>query len=169
MESQCQDCKRQRSAAWCEICDIENLKENFRNWTSGNSKIDEFIRYTQLNANENMDYLEWIDFDQFDLIENINKRGALSSIYSTVWTEGPLWNLDEEAEVWNRNLYSYLEESMGTIYWRDIVDMLWSVSMGLNFIHEHDLIHEHLHGGNVLIESEMDYIDAKIEILTRTC
>jgi serine/threonine protein kinase len=62
----------------------------------------------------------------------------------------------------NGNLYSYLEESMGVICWRDIVDMLWSVSMGLNFIHEHDLIHGHLHGGNVLIESEMDSIDAKI-------
>ncbi|CAB4381422.1 unnamed protein product [Rhizophagus irregularis] len=49
-----------------------------------------------------MDYLEWIDFDQFDLIENINKRGAFSSIYSAVWMEGPRWKLDEEAEVWTR-------------------------------------------------------------------
>src|SRR4051812_27881789 len=104
MEPQCQDCKRQRSAAaLCGICDIPILKENFRNWTSGNSKIDEFIRYTQLNANENMDYLEWIEFDQFDLIENINKRGAFSSIYSAVWMEGPRWNLDEEAEIRTRN------------------------------------------------------------------
>ncbi|EXX76245.1 hypothetical protein RirG_034830 [Rhizophagus irregularis DAOM 197198w] len=50
-----------------------------------------------------MDYLEWIDFDQFELIENINKRGAFSSIYSAIWMEGPRWNLDEEAEVWTRN------------------------------------------------------------------
>src|ERR1044072_2340683 len=63
----------------------------------------------------------------------------------------------------NGNLYSYREESMGVICWRDIIDMLWSVSMGLNFIHEHhNLIHGHLHGGNILIESEMDSIDAKI-------
>src|SRR3954451_23235489 len=104
MEPQCQDCKRQRSAAaWCEICDIAILKENFRNWTSGNSKIDEFIRYTQLNSNENMDYLEWIDFDQFELVKNINKRGAFSSMYSAVWLEGPRWKLDEAAEVWTRN------------------------------------------------------------------
>ncbi|PKC04111.1 hypothetical protein RhiirA5_379644 [Rhizophagus irregularis] len=71
-------------------------------WTSGNSIIDEFIRDTQLNANENTNYLEWIEFDQFDLVENINKRGAFSSIYSAVWMEGPRWNLDEEAETWNR-------------------------------------------------------------------
>jgi hypothetical protein len=100
----CPDCQRQRIAeAWCKPCDVSVLQANFRNWTSGNSKIDEFIRYTQLNANENMDYLEWIDFEQFDLVKNINKRGAFSSIYSAVWMEGPRWNLDEEAEVWTRS------------------------------------------------------------------
>ncbi|RIA89744.1 hypothetical protein C1645_806099 [Glomus cerebriforme] len=100
----CSDCKRQRTAtAWCKNCDIAILKENFLNWTSGNSKIDEFIKFTQLNASGNMDYLEWIDFDQFDLVKNINKRGAFSSMYSAVWLEGPKWNLDEEAEEWTRS------------------------------------------------------------------
>ncbi|RGB40778.1 hypothetical protein C1646_686976 [Rhizophagus diaphanus] len=100
---ECFECARQRTAvAWCKNCDIAFLKDNFRNWTSRNSKIDDFIKYTQLNAKESMDYLEWINFDQFDLIENINKRGAFSSIYSAVWMEGPKWNLDEEAELWTR-------------------------------------------------------------------
>ena len=62
----------------------------------------------------------------------------------------------------NGDLYSYLEETMGVLCWRDIVDILWSISAGLNFIHELDLVHGHLHGGNILIESEMDSIDAKI-------
>ena len=102
--SYCPDCQRQRTAAaWCKSCDIAAFKEKFPNWTSGNSKIDEFIRHTQLNAYENMDYLEWIDFDQFDLIENINKQGAFSSVYSAVWMEGPRWNFDEEAEIWTRS------------------------------------------------------------------
>ena len=45
----------------------------------------------------------------------------------------------------NGNLYSYL---VGILCWRDIVDMLWAISAGLNFIHERDLVHGHLHGGN---------------------
>ncbi|CAB5153469.1 unnamed protein product [Rhizophagus irregularis] len=220
----CPNCKSQRtSAAWCKICDISNLKGKFYSWTSGNSMIDEFIQYTQLNANDSTDYLEWIDFNQFDLVENTNKRGAFSSIYSAIWMEGPSWNLDEETEVWTRNgltkvilkrfdnsqninqefvnqlyryykclqsgsladyfgmtkdltsgymfvmryykngnLYSYLDESMGVLCWRDIVDMLWAISAGLNFIHERDLIHGNLHGGNILVENEMDSIDTKI-------
>ncbi|RGB40793.1 kinase-like domain-containing protein [Rhizophagus diaphanus] len=221
----CPDCRRQRtSAVWCKNCDIANLKGKFNSWTSGNSMIDEFIQYTQLNANDNTDYLEWIDFNQFNLVENINKRGAFSSIYSAIWMEGPSWNLDEEAKVWTRNglikvilkrldnsqninqdfvnqlyryykclqsgsladyfgitkdptscymfvmkyyengnLYSYLDESKRILYWRDITDLLWAISAGLNFIHERDLIHGNLHGGNILVEnSEMDSIDAKI-------
>ena len=100
----CQDCKRQLAAvSWCDNCDIAHLKENFCNWTSDCSIIDEFIRYTQLNAKENMDYLEWIDFDQFELVKFTNKQGAFSSIYSAVWMEGPMWNLDEKADLWTRN------------------------------------------------------------------
>ncbi|RGB40776.1 kinase-like domain-containing protein [Rhizophagus diaphanus] len=202
---ECIDCTRQRiSLAWCKNCDIAFLKDNFHNWTSRNSKIDELIKYTQLNAKDSMDYLEWIDFDQFDLVEDINKRGAFSSIYSAVWTEGPRWNLDEETKIWSRtgpiklyryhnclqsgtladffgitkdptscymfvmryykngNLYSYLEETMGILRWRDIVDMLWSISAGLNFIHKHGLVHGHLHGGNILVESNVISTDTKI-------
>jgi hypothetical protein len=39
---------------------------------------------------------------------------------------------------------------------------LWSISAGLHVIHEHDLVHGHLHGGNVLVENEMGSIDPKI-------
>ena len=97
----CSDCKRQRiTEAWCKTA---VLKENFRNWTSGESKMYEFIRHTQLNADKNIDYLEWIDFNQSNLVKNINERGAFSSIYSAIWMEGPRWNLDEEAEIWSRS------------------------------------------------------------------
>ncbi|PKY48081.1 kinase-like protein [Rhizophagus irregularis] len=141
----CSECKQKRTAvAWCNNCDIAFFKENFCRWTSGNSKIDEFIRHTQLNASENMDYLEWIEFDQFDLVENINKQGAFSSIYSAIWMEGPRWSVDEEAEVWNRKgpikvALKRLDNSQ---------------NMSQEFINQH--------GGNVLVESKANSIDAKI-------
>ncbi|GBB88197.1 hypothetical protein RclHR1_14730002 [Rhizophagus clarus] len=52
---------------------------------------------------------------------------------------------------------------MGILCWRDIVDMLWSISAGLHIIHEHNLVHGHLHGGNILVEDKMNSpIDTKI-------
>ena len=29
---------------WCKTCQIKDLKENFRNWSSGNKEIDDFIQ-----------------------------------------------------------------------------------------------------------------------------
>ncbi len=46
---------RLHSTHFCKNCDIVTLKENFHYWTSGNPMIDEFIRHTQLNADENME------------------------------------------------------------------------------------------------------------------
>ncbi|PKY25821.1 kinase-like protein [Rhizophagus irregularis] len=51
---------------------------------------------------------------------------------------------------------------MGVLFWKDIVDMLWAISAGLNFIHKRGLVHGHLHGGNILVENEMGSIDTKI-------
>ncbi|CAG8469295.1 5656_t:CDS:2, partial [Funneliformis caledonium] len=106
-------------------------------WASGNSKIDEFIRYTQLNTDDDMNNLEWIDFQQFESVESINQRGAFSTTSSAVWREGPRWKLDEKPKdggaladcfgmtkdptscyifvmkyYENGNLYSYLDEFM---------------------------------------------------------
>jgi serine/threonine protein kinase len=51
---------------------------------------------------------------------------------------------------------------MGILCWRDIIDILWSISTSLESIHEYNLVHGHLHGGNILVENEMNSIDAKI-------
>src|SRR6266508_3121132 len=97
----CFDCGKERSSVeWCKDCETNALKEDFKNWTSGNFNIDNFIKYTQLNAEQSVDYLEFIDFEQFDLVENTNKGGAFSTIYSAIWLEGPRWIWDEDAEQW---------------------------------------------------------------------
>src|SRR6266540_7314408 len=72
----CSDCGKKRSnVGWCKDCEINAFKENFKNWISGNLNIDDFIKHTQLNATGNLDYLEYIDFNQFDLVKNTNKDG----------------------------------------------------------------------------------------------
>ena len=60
------------------------------------------------------------------------------------------------------NLYSYLEETRGMLCWRDIVEMLWEISGGIERIHESGLVHGNLHGGNILVENERDAVDARV-------
>src|SRR6266498_4990354 len=72
----CLDCGKERSSVeWCKDCEITAFKENFKSWTSGNLNVDDFIKYTQLNANGSVDYLEFIDFEQLELVKN-TKGGA---------------------------------------------------------------------------------------------
>ncbi|CAG8544116.1 3051_t:CDS:2, partial [Funneliformis caledonium] len=101
---QCLECaKEQRSMGWCEKCESNAFKANFKNWTSGNLVIDDLIRHTQLNTSGSVDYLEYIEFEQFDLVEYKNKSGAFSTIYSAIWLEGPRRIWDHHAGLWTRN------------------------------------------------------------------
>ncbi|CAG8537806.1 21896_t:CDS:2 [Rhizophagus irregularis] len=59
------------SFGWCKDCETNSMKENFLYWTSENKEIDELIRYTQLNAPQTCDYLEWIPFEKFEMVKYI--------------------------------------------------------------------------------------------------
>ncbi|PKK62676.1 kinase-like protein, partial [Rhizophagus irregularis] len=59
----------------------------------------------------------------------------------------------------NGDLHSYLDKAQGMLYWRDIVDMLWGISGGIENIHENGLIHGYLHGGNLLVENELGSVN----------
>src|ERR1700748_263851 len=75
---------------WCKPCQIDNLKENFTNWTSGNEKIDNFIQEMQLKINHQWDIIfEWIPYNQFSDIKVISRSGY-AKVYSAIWKDGPL-------------------------------------------------------------------------------
>ena len=88
----CQNCGEEyESLNWCKPCQIDNLKENFTNWTSANKKIDGFIQEMQLKTNKYNDIIfEWIPYDnQFSDIKEIG-RGGFATVYSAIWKDGPL-------------------------------------------------------------------------------
>ncbi|KAG9285938.1 hypothetical protein G9A89_002358 [Geosiphon pyriformis] len=175
-----------------------------------------------MEANQSADYLEWIPFNQFELIEFYGK-GTWSAVYSAIWLDGPRWDWDEIAQEWirsgplkvalkrldnsqelsqeflekiriyhhciqsgsltdtfgvtkddtgcymfvmrfyeNGSLDNYLDHILGDISWRDKVDLLWGVISGLENIHNFDLYHGNIHGGNLMIEDEAISIDARI-------
>src|SRR5436190_21298 len=73
---------------WCKPCQIDNLKGNFTNWTSGNKKIDNFIQEILLKIDNWEDIVfEWIPYDQFSDIKEI---GRSATVYSAIWKDGPL-------------------------------------------------------------------------------
>ncbi|CAG8791245.1 13343_t:CDS:1, partial [Gigaspora rosea] len=89
--SSCTICKKNKPhIAWCQECGTKYFKDNFDNWTSGNQKIDEIIKETQMNSKFAIDFVEWIPYEQFEQIEKI-KKGGFGIIYSAVWKQGQLY------------------------------------------------------------------------------
>src|SRR5437764_544924 len=78
------------ASKWCKPCQIDNLKGNFTNRTSGNEKIDNVIQEMQLKIEHSIDIVfEWIPYNQFSDIKEIG-RGGFATVYSAIWKDGPL-------------------------------------------------------------------------------
>ncbi|EXX69300.1 Rad53p [Rhizophagus irregularis DAOM 197198w] len=89
----CEKCDKEYTITnenWCKPCQINDLRENFTNWTSGNIKIDNLIQVVQLNISHPRDIIfEWIPYNHFSNIEEID-RGGFATIYLATWKDGPL-------------------------------------------------------------------------------
>src|SRR5581483_2845301 len=81
----CEKCGKQYTDMfnkWCKPCQINDLKEIFRNLTNENKRIDELIQEVQLKINNHSDTIfEWIPYNQFNSIEEIGK--GVRFCYST--------------------------------------------------------------------------------------
>ncbi|CAG8530296.1 640_t:CDS:2 [Gigaspora margarita] len=99
--TECFECGNIHNFLWCSICETKAFIQNFHRWTSGNTKIDKAIQYTQRHASHDVGNLEWIPFENIDFIE-LRARSAFSTIYGGTWLEGPrIW--DQNNGGWLRN------------------------------------------------------------------
>ncbi|GBC12368.2 kinase-like domain-containing protein [Rhizophagus irregularis DAOM 181602=DAOM 197198] len=72
----CGECKEPGTGEyWCQSCNAKRFKDNFKNWTSGNKDIDEFIQQSQLNAVHYKTCLEWLPFEKFQNVTYIAEGG----------------------------------------------------------------------------------------------
>jgi hypothetical protein len=84
----CKECNRIKiSYYWCNYC---YFQPNFKNWTSGNNDVDEFIQKLQLKVINCDQLLEWIEYDKFKDVEYLAK-GGFGTTYKAVWKEGYIW------------------------------------------------------------------------------
>ena len=47
---------------YCKPCHSVHWRDNFRNWTSGDSNVDKLIQESQLNVHDPRDIIEWIEY-----------------------------------------------------------------------------------------------------------
>ncbi|UZO13075.1 uncharacterized protein OCT59_004581 [Rhizophagus irregularis] len=81
----CDVCKQLKIDYCCNYCIFQ---PNFKNWTSGNHNVDEFIQKAQLNAKSAIQIIEWIEYDKFEDVEYLAK-GGFGTTFKAVWKDGP--------------------------------------------------------------------------------
>jgi hypothetical protein len=97
-----------------EICNALYFQQNFGNWTSGNSDIDNFIRDTQSLTHKSSEIshaLEWIPYDRFYNIKYIAEN-EFGQVFRANWIDGSIdyWNdSDKTLKRKDRNMFVILE------------------------------------------------------------
>src|SRR5947209_2137509 len=90
---------------WCNACVPSCLIEG---WTSGNPKIDDFIKDTIYNAKYYYDndscyvyplLLQWVPFDRFEDIKQIG-IGGFAKVYSAKWIDGNTKYIRQADRTW---------------------------------------------------------------------
>ncbi|EXX59253.1 Cdc15p [Rhizophagus irregularis DAOM 197198w] len=88
----CKNCKQPKSSFYyCRSCKSQYFKQNFKNWTSGNHDVDEFIQKAQLKVEDTDHIIEWIEYDKFEDVEYLAK-GGFGTTFKAVWKDGP-WQI----------------------------------------------------------------------------
>ena len=95
----CKKCKQPKTTIWCRFC---TFQQNFKNWTSGNHDIDEFIQKAQLKATYSPEVLEWIEYDRFENVEYLAK-GGFGTTYKATWKDGCIYDWDSKNNQWKRD------------------------------------------------------------------
>jgi len=111
----CPDCDTcLESFYWCKRCQSTQFEENFDNWTTGDKGIDDFIKETQLKANDCTDYLEWIPFNAFIGVNKYDKS-EVGTVYTANWKKGPkdCWDENDKKYVARRELIKVALHSLG--------------------------------------------------------
>ncbi|RHZ79129.1 hypothetical protein Glove_151g89 [Diversispora epigaea] len=99
----CNNCEKlHRATQYCEFCIQNYLKNNFRNWTSGNSKIDKLIQNCQRNTASPEFVIEWINYDQFENIKYLTEGGC-ATIYTATWKVGRYHKWNPEKQILERS------------------------------------------------------------------
>ena len=82
-------CLNDHSYNYCKVCYSTYFRDNFAHWTSGDSRIDELIQNSQLNADYERKLIEWIEYTNLESIEFV-AHGGFGSVYKAVWKDGPI-------------------------------------------------------------------------------
>lgn len=86
----------------CQFCKSKHFQKDFKNWTSGNLEIDEFIQRSQLQTTKSEEILEWIPHEKFSSVEYLSE-GGFGKVYKAKLIDGYIKGWDAKNDKWERD------------------------------------------------------------------
>jgi hypothetical protein len=108
--------RRLRYPYTCEVCNFKTktipytkctIYERHNNFDSGYKNVNDMIIASQNHANNDRDFLEWIDFSQLKIIETLDE-GGFGTVYKAKWLEGLPLDASDVGRAWNRSHLNYI-------------------------------------------------------------
>ncbi|GBC47994.2 kinase-like domain-containing protein [Rhizophagus irregularis DAOM 181602=DAOM 197198] len=124
----CKECGKENTEVdWCKECNAKHFQQNFKNWTSENV-TSEFINEITMHCKTKKSYF----------ISVVRVYG----ITQDPETKNYMMVLQYAK---NGSLRAYLDKNYHELSWDTKLEYLWHITLGLESIHEEELIHRDLH------------------------
>jgi hypothetical protein len=100
LENPCEKCKLVFTEyKWCEACQMMEMNKIYKNLSCDNEIIENFIQVNFLTTksfyDDNIITFEYISYNKFNNIKELNKKNHFIITYSAMWNDGPLrYNLE---------------------------------------------------------------------------
>ena len=139
----CPECNQNYNSFYCQPCNSGHFRDNFKNWTSGDEHIDKVIQESQINASDELKFLEWIEYSNLENIEHV-AEGGFGNVYKAIWKDGPIKsNWDEIKKVFF--CFWITRYSINSIYnGINTIIIEFQVTLYLNKLIKHKLEYHHL-------------------------
>ncbi|CAG8603125.1 1058_t:CDS:2 [Ambispora gerdemannii] len=156
--------------SFCNSLDVAGDGDSFSNddnsnWDCGNDQLDLLIRDSQNSAKPGEEYLRWITYNKFSNLECIGEGGfgTFEAAYSCrsrriMQCLGITRNPNTESYIFaldlanGGNLRDFLHKRKKPLLLASKLKILRDIAIGLEVIHDANMVHRNLHSGNVLIK-----------------
>ena len=113
---------------WCKRCKLNHFQLNYKEFSSGNYKIDIALKDNYCESKTSEELIKWIPYNEFkDITHIVNEES--SKWYSAVWSNGYICNWNKDKFNWNRQNRSAKNLEVTLITFENVDDLL-------NYVHK---------------------------------
>jgi hypothetical protein len=83
---------------------LNHFQLNYGEFLNENNYFNHFLEDNYCESKSSEEFIEWIPYDEFEDIININKLAFSNKAYSAVWPKGCIYDWNKDKFNWSRKI-----------------------------------------------------------------